>query len=304
MIKNGAKHFGAASFFHFAYKTVARVTLATCAVVVFFIKIAYSQFFNLKKYQPQAKGSKEIVMLLVRIIGQTFDARRVISDSFWYRPEYEKANRTLRGLFDTDREMRALIEKSQNEGKMLEYEFFRCSKEFFEADPFYLFVTLSIVPVSDLIGHSGKRVWKKTVWKKKCTYCKRPIRTIKEGASSEDVSYKPTCGCLRCIEQRRREVRIAHVAEANGAWMKPRAIVILHTKNKMCYNTRMNTLTIPRGFIVIPRAEYEELRARPPVREFKPTKNDLKALERARRNFHAGKSISLAQLERDLANRR
>lgn len=70
----------------------------------------------------------------------------------------------------------------------------------------------------------------------------------------------------------------------------------------------MAPITIPKGFakggfVIIPQAEYEKLCARPPVREFKPTKADLQALTRARRNFRAGKSISLAQLERDLANR-
>jgi len=65
----------------------------------------------------------------------------------------------------------------------------------------------------------------------------------------------------------------------------------------------MTTIAIPRGFVVLPRAEYEELRARPSVREFKPTKSDLLALERGRRNYRAGKTISLTQLKRDLANR-
>ena len=71
----------------------------------------------------------------------------------------------------------------------------------------------------------------------------------------------------------------------------------------------MNAITIPKSsfakgdLVVVSRAEYEELRARPPVREFTPTKTDLVALAKARRNFHAGKSISLAQLKRDLANR-
>jgi hypothetical protein len=72
----------------------------------------------------------------------------------------------------------------------------------------------------------------------------------------------------------------------------------------MCYNTRMNTITIPRGFVVVPRAEYEELRARPPVREFTPTKSDLRALARMRKNRAAGKLISLDVLKRDLASRR
>lgn len=76
----------------------------------------------------------------------------------------------------------------------------------------------------------------------------------------------------------------------------------------MCYNTRMATLTLPKTFkasddlVVLVRAEYESLKSRA-VPEFTPTKSDLVALARARRNFRAGKSISLAQLKRDLANR-
>lgn len=69
----------------------------------------------------------------------------------------------------------------------------------------------------------------------------------------------------------------------------------------------MNTITIPKGFarggfVIVPQAEYESLKARA-VPEFTPTKSDLLALTRARRNFRAGKTISLAQLKRDLANR-
>ncbi|HEY4501106.1 MAG TPA: hypothetical protein VJI70_02460 [Candidatus Paceibacterota bacterium] len=71
----------------------------------------------------------------------------------------------------------------------------------------------------------------------------------------------------------------------------------------------MNAITIPRStfargdLVIVPLAEYESLKSRA-VPEFTPTKADLKTLERARRNFRAGKSISLAQLKRDLANRR
>lgn len=70
----------------------------------------------------------------------------------------------------------------------------------------------------------------------------------------------------------------------------------------------MNAITIPKSsfskgdLIIVPRAEYESLKARA-VPEFTPTKADLRALARGRRNFRAGKTISLAQLKRDLANR-
>lgn len=71
----------------------------------------------------------------------------------------------------------------------------------------------------------------------------------------------------------------------------------------------MNTITIPKGFakggfVIVPQAEYEKLRSRPPVREFKPTKDDLRALARMRKNRAAGKLISLDVLKRDLASRR
>jgi len=72
----------------------------------------------------------------------------------------------------------------------------------------------------------------------------------------------------------------------------------------------MNAITIPKSsfakgdLVVVSRAEYEELRARPPVREFKPTKADLAALARMRKNRAAGKLIPFDVLKRDLASRR
>ncbi len=70
----------------------------------------------------------------------------------------------------------------------------------------------------------------------------------------------------------------------------------------------MTTLTIPKTFrgsddlIVIARKEYESLKARV-VPEYMPTPSERRAIARARRNFRAGKTISLAQLERELAHR-
>lgn len=70
----------------------------------------------------------------------------------------------------------------------------------------------------------------------------------------------------------------------------------------------MTTMTIPKTFrgsddlVILSRTEYESLKSRV-VPIFTPTKADLSALTRARRNFRAGKTISLAQLKRDLANR-
>lgn len=70
----------------------------------------------------------------------------------------------------------------------------------------------------------------------------------------------------------------------------------------------MNIITIPKinfslgDLVIVPRVEYESLMARA-VPEFTPTKEDLKALAQGRRDFRAGKTISLAQLKHDLANR-
>jgi len=72
----------------------------------------------------------------------------------------------------------------------------------------------------------------------------------------------------------------------------------------------MATLTLPKTFkasddlVVIARKEYESLIARAPVREFKPTKDDLAALVRMRKNRAAGKLIPFDVLKRDLASRR
>ena len=67
----------------------------------------------------------------------------------------------------------------------------------------------------------------------------------------------------------------------------------------------MNTITIPRSFskgdlVIVPRAEYESLKSRV-IPEYIPTVSERRAIARARRNFHAGKTISLAQLKRELA---
>ena len=68
----------------------------------------------------------------------------------------------------------------------------------------------------------------------------------------------------------------------------------------------MNTITIPRGFVVIPRAEYESLKARI-IPEYTPTATERRAIMRARARMHknrvAGKMVSLDVLEQDLANR-
>ncbi len=77
----------------------------------------------------------------------------------------------------------------------------------------------------------------------------------------------------------------------------------------MCYNASMTTMTIPKTFrgsddlIVIARKEYESLKARV-VPEFTPTKADLSALARMRKNRAAGKLIPFDVLKRDLASRR
>ncbi|MBI5470429.1 hypothetical protein HY968_03910 [Candidatus Kaiserbacteria bacterium] len=72
----------------------------------------------------------------------------------------------------------------------------------------------------------------------------------------------------------------------------------------------MNTVTIPRKLptkgelVLVSREEYESLRAQAEGREFTPTKADLKALERARKNFKAGKTISYDEFARRVDARR
>ena len=73
----------------------------------------------------------------------------------------------------------------------------------------------------------------------------------------------------------------------------------------------MNTVTIPRkvsggthDLVVISRKEYEALLARPNIKEFTPTKTELKALRAAEKRFAAGKYHTLNDVQRDLAHRR
>lgn len=71
----------------------------------------------------------------------------------------------------------------------------------------------------------------------------------------------------------------------------------------------MATITIPKqlakggDLVVIPRKEYEAMRARM-VPEFTPTKANLRALDRMRKNRAAGKLITLDELKRKLARTR
>lgn len=59
-----------------------------------------------------------------------------------------------------------------------------------------------------------------------------------------------------------------------------------------------------RGFVMVPRDEYEDLlvykRLSKPVKEFVPTKSELIALRRARKNYKEGKTMSLHELKRKL----
>lgn len=70
----------------------------------------------------------------------------------------------------------------------------------------------------------------------------------------------------------------------------------------------MTTITIPKqlaagsDLIVLRRSEYESMKARL-IPEYTPTPAERRAIVRARRNFRTGKTISLAQLKRDLARR-
>ncbi|MBI4029961.1 hypothetical protein HY373_02155 [Candidatus Berkelbacteria bacterium] len=72
----------------------------------------------------------------------------------------------------------------------------------------------------------------------------------------------------------------------------------------------MPTITLPKelsenkDFIVVPRSFYEEFlvwqKKVKSARTFKPTKAELKELNRARKDFAAGKYITLEQLKDEL----
>ena len=68
----------------------------------------------------------------------------------------------------------------------------------------------------------------------------------------------------------------------------------------------MTTVAIPKGFVILPRAEYESLKARV-IPEYTPTPVERRALACARARMHknraTGKMVSLDVLEQDLANR-
>ena len=77
----------------------------------------------------------------------------------------------------------------------------------------------------------------------------------------------------------------------------------------MCYSFPMNLVTIPKklaakgDLVVLPRDEYESLKARA-VKEFIPTKAELKALRAAEKRFAKGRFYSLDDVKRDLESRR
>lgn len=76
----------------------------------------------------------------------------------------------------------------------------------------------------------------------------------------------------------------------------------------LCYPVGMNVLTIPKklaggdDLVVVPRKEYESLKARA-IPEFVPTKAEIRALRAAEKRFAKGKFYSLADVKRDLASR-
>lgn len=72
----------------------------------------------------------------------------------------------------------------------------------------------------------------------------------------------------------------------------------------------MTTITIPKelsrdnDLVAIPKNAYKEfldwLKNSTPVRTYKPTKNDIKALEKGRKNFAKGNYVTLEVLENEL----
>lgn len=76
----------------------------------------------------------------------------------------------------------------------------------------------------------------------------------------------------------------------------------------------MNTIIIPenlskeRNLIAVPRKDYEEFltwqKKIKSVKTYKPTKSELKALERGRKNFAKGNYVTLRELENELDGNR
>ena len=73
----------------------------------------------------------------------------------------------------------------------------------------------------------------------------------------------------------------------------------------------MPTITIPKKMkqaeelIAIPRREYDELLSfKRLIPTFKPTRADLRALARGRKEFQEGKYVSWHELKRELAHLR
>ena len=77
----------------------------------------------------------------------------------------------------------------------------------------------------------------------------------------------------------------------------------------LCYPAGMSVLTIPKkladggDLVVVPRKEYESLKARA-IPEFVPTKAEIRTLRAAEKRFAKGKFYSLADVKRDMASRR
>ncbi|MBM3260921.1 hypothetical protein FJY93_00715 [Candidatus Kaiserbacteria bacterium] len=71
----------------------------------------------------------------------------------------------------------------------------------------------------------------------------------------------------------------------------------------------MNIITIPQRIIsnddlvIIPRKEYEALKARPVVAEFAPSSAQVRTLSRARKHFKEGKTISYDEIVKRVAAR-
>jgi len=71
----------------------------------------------------------------------------------------------------------------------------------------------------------------------------------------------------------------------------------------------MNIITIPKklfmsgGFVVLPRGEYEEyLALRKMVPTVKPTREEVRAIQRSEREIQEGNYVSWHELKRELAD--
>ena len=78
---------------------------------------------------------------------------------------------------------------------------------------------------------------------------------------------------------------------------------------ELCYTIHMTTTALikkmeKKGFVMVPRDEYEDFvlykKFGRSIKEYTPTKSELSAIRRARKNYKEGKSMTLNELKQKL----